>query len=138
MPQLTKDLLVLLGECVQVLFDALDALPDRRIRRRLQPLREARSQALNHADGSPRSLVVSPFSRIVTSMDYPSSAPVRDGGAVGRPAILAGTVGLAIAGFLYRFLTIEFLNDHFVHLSRGYQIVRGEVPVRDFFDPGLI
>jgi hypothetical protein len=71
-------------------------------------------------------------------MDYPSSAPVRDGGAVGRPAILAGTVGLAIAGFLYRFLTIEFLNDHFVHLSRGYQIVRGEVPVRDFFDPGLI
>src|SRR5687767_6386354 len=40
--------------------------------------------------------------------------------------------------FLFRWLTVEFTNDHFVHLSRGRQILLGDVPVRDFFDPGLI
>src|SRR5262245_20934492 len=42
-----------------------------------------------------------------------------------------------VATFLFRFLTLEFMNDHFVHLTRGRQILLGEVPVRDFFDPGL-
>jgi hypothetical protein len=45
-------------------------------------------------------------------------------------AVFAGT-------FLVRFLTVEFSNDHFVHLSRGRQILLGDVPDRDFFDPGL-
>lgn len=60
--------------------------------------------------------------------------------AASRPGpILMLAVALAVfAGtFLVRFLTVEFSNDHFVHLSRGRQILLGEVPVRDFFDPGL-
>ena len=40
--------------------------------------------------------------------------------------------------FLLRFLSIEYTNDHFVHLSRGAQILYGDVPTRDFFDPGLV
>lgn len=49
-------------------------------------------------------------------------------------------IGVILAGvvtFFYRYLTPEFTNDHFVHLSRAFQIVEGEVPLRDFFDPGL-
>jgi hypothetical protein len=45
---------------------------------------------------------------------------------------------IATIAFFYRYLTLEFTNDHFVHLSRAFQIVEGEVPLRDFFDPGLI
>jgi hypothetical protein len=39
--------------------------------------------------------------------------------------------------FAYRWLTVNFTNDQFVHLSRARQILIGDVPVRDFFDPGL-
>ena len=38
--------------------------------------------------------------------------------------------------FLLRFQTATFVNDHFTHLSRARQIVLGEWPIRDFFDPG--
>ena len=55
----------------------------------------------------------------------------RSGGA------FAGALVAAAATFVFRFLTVEFTNDHFIHLSRAFQIVQGEVPVRDFFDPGL-
>ena len=41
------------------------------------------------------------------------------------------------ATWIFRWLTIDFANDHFVHLSRARQILLGEIPVRDFFDPGL-
>lgn len=41
------------------------------------------------------------------------------------------------ATFVYRWLTVDFTNDQFVHVSRARQILLGEVPVRDFFDPGL-
>lgn len=58
--------------------------------------------------------------------------------AVSRGAMIAGTTIAVTGGFLFRFLTAEFTNDHFVHLSRGWQILGGDVPVRDFFDPGLI
>ncbi len=47
--------------------------------------------------------------------------------------------GMAIAfalTFLLRFLTLVFSNDHFTHLSRAHQILLGEWPIRDFFDPG--
>ena len=48
---------------------------------------------------------------------------------------------LAVAVFavtwIFRWLTVDFTNDHFVHLSRARQILLGEMPVRDFFDPGL-
>lgn len=46
---------------------------------------------------------------------------------------------MAFAGtFLFRFVTAQFINDHFVHLSRAQQILLGDVPIRDFFDPGLL
>jgi len=55
----------------------------------------------------------------------------------GRIVMLCAATAVFVATFLFRFLTLEFMNDHFVHLSRGRQILLGEVPVRDFFDPGL-
>jgi hypothetical protein len=52
-----------------------------------------------------------------------------------------GSVALAAAlgtfCFAYRFLAYSgFPNDHFVTLSRAQQVLLGEVPVRDFVDPG--
>ena len=52
--------------------------------------------------------------------------------------MMTGTATVVVVTFLFRYLTVEFTNDHFVHLSRAWQIVLGEVPVRDFFDPGAI
>ena len=51
---------------------------------------------------------------------------------------MVGATVSVVGAFLFRFLTVEFTNDHFVHLSRGWQILQGDVPIRDFFDPGLI
>ncbi len=49
----------------------------------------------------------------------------------------------AAAGFLFvatlawRFLTFSgFSNDHYAHLAMAQQILLGDLPVRDFFDPG--
>jgi hypothetical protein len=51
-------------------------------------------------------------------------------------AALAAALGLFC--FAYRYLAYSgFPNDHFVTLSRAQQILLGEVPVRDFVDPGL-
>lgn len=41
-----------------------------------------------------------------------------------------------VVTFGYRWLTVDFTNDQFVPLSRARQILLGDVPVRDFFDPG--
>ena len=44
----------------------------------------------------------------------------------------------AAAAVAWRFLTFTgFNNDHYVHVARAYQIVRGDWPVRDFVDPGM-
>ena len=51
--------------------------------------------------------------------------------------MLGGTAAVFAATFVFRFLTAEFVNDHFQHLARGRQILLGELPIRDFFDPGL-
>jgi len=40
--------------------------------------------------------------------------------------------------FVFRFLTVDFTNDHFTHLTRARQIVLGDLPIRDFFDPGQL
>ena len=46
--------------------------------------------------------------------------------------------GLGLVCFLYRYLSYDgFTNDHYVNLSRAQQILLGDVPVRDFVDPGL-
>lgn len=49
----------------------------------------------------------------------------------------AGALTTFTAAFAYRWLTVDFTNDQFVSLSRARQILLGDVPVRDFFDPGL-
>lgn len=51
-------------------------------------------------------------------------------------------VGLAalfgVICFLYRYLTFRgFSNDHFLHLARAQQMLLGELPIRDFLDPGM-
>jgi hypothetical protein len=51
--------------------------------------------------------------------------------------VRAATLAVFAVTWLFRWLTIDFTNDHFVHLSRARQILLGELPVRDFFDPGL-
>ena len=51
---------------------------------------------------------------------------------------MAGALLAFAVTFIYRWLTLDFVNDHFVHVSRARQILAGDVPVRDFFDPGLI
>jgi len=53
--------------------------------------------------------------------------------AVGGAAALAGAAGVA-----WRYFTFTgFNNDHYVHLSRAYQMLLGDLPVRDFTDPGM-
>ena len=43
-----------------------------------------------------------------------------------------------VACFAYRYLAFRgFPNDHFMHLARAQQMLLGEWPIRDFFDPGL-
>ncbi len=46
-------------------------------------------------------------------------------------------LGVFAVTFLFRWLTVGFPNDHFQHLSRGRQILLGDVPIRDFFDVGF-
>ena len=52
-------------------------------------------------------------------------------------SVWAGALVTFALVFAYRWLTVNFTNDQFVHLSRARQILLGELPVRDFFDPGL-
>ena len=46
-------------------------------------------------------------------------------------------LGVFVGTFLFRWLTVEFPNDHFQHLSRARQILLGDVPIQDFFDVGF-
>ena len=39
-------------------------------------------------------------------------------------------LGVFAGTFLFRWLTVDFTNDHFVHLSRARQILLGDVPIR--------
>ena len=71
-------------------------------------------------------------------MTESSSTPRAEGGSsIGRAVLIVGTIAVVVGTFVFRFLTVEYTNDHFVHLSRGAQILYGDVPIRDFFDPGL-
>ena len=60
-----------------------------------------------------------------------------------RLALRAACAGLfvAVLSFFYRFNALGGAlggvgNDHFIHLARARQIVAGELPFRDFSDPG--
>jgi hypothetical protein len=68
----------------------------------------------------------------------PDGSGSSDAAPVSRTTLLAGGAAVFAGTFLFRYVTIDFPNDHFVHLSRARQITLGEVPIRDFFDPGLI
>ncbi len=71
-------------------------------------------------------------------MPESSSTPRGEGdSSIGRTVLIIGTVAAVVGTFFLRFLSVEYTNDHFVHLSRGAQILFGDVPIRDFFDPGL-
>jgi hypothetical protein len=55
-----------------------------------------------------------------------------------RRILVATAASLGALCFLYRYLTFRgFTNDHFVTLARAQQIVLGDLPVRDFLEPGL-
>jgi hypothetical protein len=57
---------------------------------------------------------------------------------VGRNALVAGAVVASATAFLFRFLSIDFLNDQFMHMVWAWHILQGEVPIRDFVEPGFI
>lgn len=62
----------------------------------------------------------------------------RDRDARARPsAAHAGTLAVFAAAFLYRWITIDFDNDYFMHVAWAAEMLRGEWPVRDFVEPGF-
>lgn len=64
----------------------------------------------------------------------PAVAPIKDG----LPPWRLRAVALVVftGTFVYRSLSPGFSNDHFRTLSEARQIIGGEVPFRDFVDPG--
>jgi hypothetical protein len=57
---------------------------------------------------------------------------------VGRIALIVGAVVSTAAAFLFRFLSIDFVNDQFMHMAWAWHILQGELPIRDFVEPGFI
>jgi hypothetical protein len=50
----------------------------------------------------------------------------------------AGTATIVFAAtFLFRWITIDFDNDYFMHMAWAAEMVRGSRPVRDFVEPGF-
>ena len=49
---------------------------------------------------------------------------------------LALPIAVIAAALLFRLATASIVNDDYLHLSVAQQIVLGDVPVRDFIDPG--
>src|SRR5512139_1739184 len=60
-----------------------------------------------------------------------------EGPAPRSVVIVVGGLLTFVVAFLFRFLSAEFTNDHFMHLAEGRQVLGGEWPVRDYFDFGL-
>jgi hypothetical protein len=55
-----------------------------------------------------------------------------------RPFIAAAVVATVFsATFVLRWLTLDFDNDYFMHMSWAAEMVHGEWPVRDFVEPGF-
>ena len=54
-----------------------------------------------------------------------------------RAATGVAACGVFVTSFLFRFLQPAVNNDFFVHVVRGRQMLLGELPVRDFDEPGL-
>ena len=47
------------------------------------------------------------------------------------------SAGVFGATFLFRWLTLEFENDYFMHVAWAAEMLRGDWPVRDFVEPGF-
>ena len=59
------------------------------------------------------------------------------GAARSRLVVAAAASLLFAATLAWRFLTFTgFTNDHYGHLALAQQMLLGDRPVRDFFDPG--
>ena len=55
-----------------------------------------------------------------------------------RAVVWSIAVAVAIVAFGFRFMTVRDLaNDHYMHLAWAQQVLFGEVPGRDFVDPGM-
>ncbi len=52
------------------------------------------------------------------------------------PVRAAAAAAIAWLAFAFRFQAPAFHNDHFEHLTMARQVLFGELPGRDFFDPG--
>jgi hypothetical protein len=61
-----------------------------------------------------------------TLKDYLRTRPVR---------VIAAAIVFA-AAFVFRLATFSITNDDYLHLSLAQQVLLGDVPVRDFIDPG--
>ena len=55
----------------------------------------------------------------------------------GRTGFVVAACGVFVTSFWFRFLQPAVNNDFFVHVVRGRQMLLGELPVRDFDEPGL-
>jgi hypothetical protein len=53
-----------------------------------------------------------------------------------RGVHVTSAIVILVIAFFYQVTRPAFLNDHFDHLSKARQLLHGEYPVRDFFDPG--
>ena len=69
------------------------------------------------------------------------SVPATAADQIGGPAPLAYAAAalVGVFGFAFRFLALRGLpNDHYIYLSAAQQIVLGDVPGRDFVEPGML
>jgi hypothetical protein len=57
--------------------------------------------------------------------------------AAHRSALIIASIIVAIATFLYRFTSLGFGNDHFVHLARAQAMLAGDLPIRDYTEEGV-
>ena len=62
---------------------------------------------------------------------------VGSAGVRSRWPVVAAAAVLFAACLVWRFLTFDgFSNDHYAHLALAQQMLLGDRPVRDFYDPG--
>ena len=70
--------------------------------------------------------------RPATPPECPAAGPTTSGRPIRAIALL-----IFFGSFVFRFLEPEFHNDHFRLLAQARQILDGELPFRDFVDPGV-
>ena len=57
--------------------------------------------------------------------------------ARGRVGVRVVAIAVFVATALIRYLALKgFSNDHYQHLAGAQQMLMGELPTRDFVDPG--